>query len=213
MKTPLIFACLVLAAGAAAQSKIAADGSATSRGWPLGDAEIRQAIEQSGNAPFDLADARISSPPDFRTRAPHPQLELLRIERTPEPSLLVASLRCRVRADCRSFMVEFSAPNLAHDHGEKDVKLLPQHRSRRSTKAAKVNGDRAILVSPREMALLVIEEDSLRIIEPVRPGKSARLGETVRVTDPVTHRSLLAEVTGPGTVRPLVPASHVEAVR
>ena len=135
------------------------------------------------------------------------------MEPAPEPSLLMASLRCRVRADCRSFLVELSVPKLAHDHGQKDVTLLAPDSYLRARKAAMVSADRAILVSPRKMALLVIEEGGLRITEPVRPGKAARLGETVRVTDPVTHRSLLAEVIGPGTVRPCAPAFHAEAAR
>ena len=213
MKLAFVITCILLAAGSAAQNKIAADGSVRLGGWPLGDAEIRQAIEQSGIAPFDVADARISSPPDFRTRARHPQLELLHMERTPDPSLLLASLRCRVRADCRSFLVELSVPNLARDHGRKDVTLLSHDKYRGITKAAMVIADRAILVSPREMALLVIEEESVRITQPVRPAKSARLGETVRVTDPVTHRSLLAEVIGPGMVRPRAPVAYAEAAR
>ena len=55
-KATLMFACLVLAGGAAAQSKIAEAG-ATLGGWPLREAEIRQVIEQSGSAPFDVAPA------------------------------------------------------------------------------------------------------------------------------------------------------------
>jgi hypothetical protein len=52
------------------------------------------------------------------------------------------------------------------------------------------------------LALLVIEGDGIRITQPVMPLKSARLGEVVLVSDPQTHRSSLAQVSGNGMLRP-----------
>ena len=52
------------------------------------------------------------------------------------------------------------------------------------------------LVRPRVPASLVIESEAIRIQLRVVPLRAAALGETVRVLDPVTHRVLLAQVTG-----------------
>jgi flagella basal body P-ring formation protein FlgA len=52
------------------------------------------------------------------------------------------------------------------------------------------------------MAVLVIDGDGFRITQPVMPLRGARLGELVRVTDPLTHRSLVGRVSGKGMLRP-----------
>jgi flagella basal body P-ring formation protein FlgA len=59
-----------------------------------------------------------------------------------------------------------------------------------------------VLIQPGRMAVLVIDGDGFRITQPVMPLRRARLGELVRVTDPLTHRSLVARVSGKGMLRP-----------
>jgi flagella basal body P-ring formation protein FlgA len=55
-----------------------------------------------------------------------------------------------------------------------------------------------ILVKPGRMALLVIDGDGLRITQPVLPLRQGRFGERVKVSNPQSHRSWLARVSGEG---------------
>ena len=208
MKTILSYVCLLFSAALWAQSK-STGASGAAMGWRLKNSDVLRVVEQSArSAEIDLTGARISFSPDFRTRSARPQLELLRIARTANPHLLLASLRCRAQAECRSFMVEI----LLSRPGEKDAgnitSPMKSHRAAGGTRGAK--RDEPVLVAPGRVALLLSEEDGVRITEEVRPARPAHLGEVVRVADTTTHRWLRAQVTGPGAVR-LVKAAHADA--
>ena len=195
--------CLALAIPIAAQSTGGLPGDVVIIGWPLENARILQAIGQSpAAARFDLTGAQITSPPDFTTRTRHPQLELMRIERQPGAGLLLASLRCRTRAECRSFLVEIALRG-----------TLPSPQGSMRTDEGAAKHELPVLVSPRERARLVMEEDGVRIIEPVRAVQSGRMGDIVRVVDPATHRSIAAEVVGRAIVRPLAEATRAKEAR
>jgi len=202
VKSAVIFAWLLSAAVASAQNpgpRAASAGVAGETGWPLDVKAIRDAISRSQLfQPFDLAGAQISAPPDFTTRTARPQFDVIAVAGSHKHHL-IAILRCRERADCRSFLVEIALAASARDPRENVF------RTGLSKTAPAVNPAKAsekFLVDPRHLAMLVIEEDGLRITEPVRPAKRAGLGERVQVTDAATHRSLFAQVAGPGLVRP-----------
>src|SRR5579884_3355540 len=156
---PAIVIVLLFAAGALAQSVPAARADASSRGFPLQDAEIRQTIERSGAAAFDLTAAQISSPPGFRTRVNNPELQLIGIARTYDPSVLMARIRCRQQADCRSILVEISISREAQKQAAKaQTEQVPKRRA-----AATQLADEPVLVAPGRTTLLVIEEAGMRI--------------------------------------------------
>jgi hypothetical protein len=211
MKTAFIL-LLMFAPGVPAQNSAVASGNTAQSGWPLQNADICRGIENSAEATqFQMADARISSPPDFRTRVPHPQFELTSIARTSDLHLLMASLRCRVRSECRSFLVAISLAGM----GDHDAAQLLTRLARRpgATRRQRVSSDGPILISPQRVALLVIEEDGLRITQAVQPSRPARLGEVVGVLDRASHRSLLARVIGPGKLAPVAQKPRLEAAR
>jgi hypothetical protein len=172
---------------------------AARRRWPL-DSNIVRSVAQQMIPDVDLSQALVVPPPDFTTQARDPQLELKRIQESPEQGRLFVTLRCRERSACGSFVVELILPNaqvLDASHRKKLVLMVGPHKPGISSASG------PILVHPHTIATLVIEEDELRITESVLPAKRARLGETVRVVDPATHHSMLAAVAGPGLLRPV----------
>jgi flagella basal body P-ring formation protein FlgA len=57
-------------------------------------------------------------------------------------------------------------------------------------------------VKPGVTAWLVSENQGMRITQTVMPMARARAGEMVRVSDPLTHQILLAQVSGERLLRP-----------
>ena len=167
-------------------------------GWPLETETVRRTLAQSKlTYQLDFSQARIALPTGFTTVVPDPKLEVTGISSNSDRFSLLARIRCRERLACGRFLVEivFSVP--AGGVRSREQKLA-------SGKAAEpglwsVAGP--VLVQPGRMALLVIDGDGFRIIQAVMPLKRARLGELVRVSDPLTHRSLVAQVSGDGTLR------------
>lgn len=167
-------------------------------GWPLETKAVRRTLASSKlTHPLDLSQARITLPPGFTTVAPDPQLEVTALKPSSDHLRLLAQMRCRERAACGSFLAEivFSVP--ADGVRSRELKLA----SEKVAEPSRLSVAGPVLVQPGRMALLVIEGEGFRMIEPVMPFKRARLGELVRVSDPWTHRCLVAQVSGDGMLR------------
>ena len=179
-------------------------------GWPLKVESVLQAVQQLPRAGrIEWSRARIIAPPEFTTLAPDPKLELLNVRRDGGGSgagnALLVSLRCRERALCGSFQVEVLFSDAQGDlaRGPK-----PASWSQKARPAAGLQSSAPELVRPGKIALLVIEENGVRISEPVMPSRRAGLGDVVQVSDPVTHRRLLARVTAAGMLDPADPVTR-----
>jgi len=168
------------------------------QGWTLEIEAVRSALAGSHLAhQFDFSQARITLPEDFTTVALHPQFEVTALKPSVGAPGLRAQMRCRDRSACASFVAEIALSDLASADKVSQVlpakAIMPGHSNVYSG---------PVLVHTGHLAMLVIEGDGFRIIQPVMPLKPARLGELVRVSDPLTNRSLVAQVTGNGVLRP-----------
>jgi hypothetical protein len=165
-------------------------------GWPIEAEAVRQTLAQSKFAhQLDFSQARITLPAGISTALPHPQFEVTAFKPGEGNRGWRARMRCRT--GCQSFLVEI-APSHSASVGGTHPALVAAF----SPRALKVmSGSGPILVQPGRLALLVIDGDGFRITQPVMPLRRARLGELVRVTDPLSRRSLFARVSGKGTLR------------
>lgn len=195
---------LLLIAGLLAMVSASAAVTGPANGWPLNTESIKDAARHELLArKLDPSRAQIFPPPEFTTRRPNPELELRSIQENRERNVLFAVFRCRERRACGSFLVEIRLADPSVREAKQRTLLTTFSLSDNGGREVTSTGAREpALVQPRIPAWLVIEQGGLRITEPVWPLKPARLGEVVRVNDPVTHRSMLAEVTGPGLLRP-----------
>jgi hypothetical protein len=167
-------------------------------GWPLQTENITRTFSHSKfTRALDFSKAKIVLPPGFTTAIANPQFEVTAVNSSSEHQRQLVSMRCRKRGACGSFLVElWNVPAEGVPSGE--LKLAYEKVSEPSLSSA----PGPVLVRPGRLALLVIEGDGIRITQPVMPLKLARLGELVRVSDPRTHRSWLAQVSGNGLLRP-----------
>jgi hypothetical protein len=167
-------------------------------GWPIEIAAVRQTLARSKfSQQRDLSRADISLPADFSTAIPNPALEVTNVRLVAGNRAVLVSLRCRERAACGSFLAEIAV----HDRSADEARTLSSVGGF-SPPAPKVVAESGpVLIQPGRAALLVIDGGGFRITEPVMPLKRARLGETVRVADPRTHRQWLAQVSGDGVLR------------
>ena len=166
-------------------------------GWPLEAGAVRRTLARSNlTHALDFSQATITVPAGFTTAVPNPKLEVGAVNSSPDHLRLLAQMRCRERAACGSFLAEivFSVPAV----GVRSRELMA---SEKVTEPNLSSGAGPVLVQPGRMALLVIDGDGFRITQPVMPLKRARLGELVRVSEPLTHRLLMAEVSGEGMLR------------
>jgi hypothetical protein len=211
MKLALIAGYLFVTVSASAQQPPASPGPSAqiitrSSDWPVDVQRVRAIVLQ--NLPereFDVMQARIELPPDFTTRTQNPQLELRRIQEEGECGTLFVTMRCRDRRECGSFLVEIKLPKVmlgGRDEKTAELSGISFPSTAVLWNALVSKGSEPALVQPRTPARLVIEYDGLRITESVLPLKGGRLGEVVRVNDATTHHSMLAEVAGPGLLRP-----------
>jgi hypothetical protein len=172
-------------------------------GWPLDREAVRQALIQSKLAPqFVFLPAQIALPSNFSTRTLHPQLEILSLARSQDQHSLLARVRCRVRSSCGTFLAEISFPD---SFTNTSINFSPGHEAvghaiRTKIPTLPLRGP--VLVHPGTPALLIIQGDGFKISQRVMPLKRGHLGELVRISDPMTHRSRLAEVTGSGMLGP-----------
>lgn len=165
--------------------------------WSLEAETIRRTLASSRlTYSFDLSQARIMLPAGFTTEAPNPQLEVTALRPNPDYRRLTALMRCRERAACGSFLAEI---------------LLSATACKKILETSLSSEAAPVLVHPGHLALLAIEGDGFRITEAVMPLKRARLGELVRVSDPLTHRSRAAQVSGEGMLRTLTAKGKEEA--
>jgi hypothetical protein len=166
-------------------------------GWPVEAEAVRHALSRAGFAHLDFSQARVTLPANFSTAVPDPDLELMTLR--PGGDGWLARMRCRERSACASFLVEIavSGPALV---GGTLARPVVGASFRRQLELRPASGP--LLVEPGRRALLVIEGDGFRITQPVMPLKRGRLGDLVRVSDPLTRRSLIARVSGKGIVRP-----------
>jgi hypothetical protein len=203
LKFFLIVVCLLVVGTAPAQQPLTKfDISPQGPSYrPLDIASIRATLQNSlVLRGFDLTQAQIVPPADFTTRTPTPRLELRHIAESPGGEALFVTLRCQERKQCGSFLAQVVLPSAtANPRAAKELEGL--HRTSSSTVIG--TSTAPALVQPHIAAQLVIEEDGLQISELVLPRKRAALGEVVPVRDPRTHRSMLAEVVGPGLLRPV----------
>jgi len=167
-------------------------------GWPLEADTVRRTLARSNlTHALDFSQAKITLPAGFTTAVPDPKLEVTAVNSSPDHLRLLAQMRCRDRAACGSFLAEivFGVPVVGVR--SRELKLGPEKVT--EPNLSSVAGP--VLVQPGRMALLVIDGNGIRITQPVMPLKRARLGELVRVSEPLTHRFLVAEVSGEGMLR------------
>jgi hypothetical protein len=172
-------------------------------GWPIDIEAVRRTVMRSALAgKFNFPQMRIMLPADLTTARSSPQFEVTAITPTPDRLGLFARVRCRERAACGSFLAEIvsSVPGvLAKWRGPRSELLASAGSFKQTIDSATFPGP--VLVQPGRLALLMIEGEGFRITEPVMPLKGARLGEFVRVSDPKSQRSWLAQVAGSGQLR------------
>jgi flagella basal body P-ring formation protein FlgA len=172
-------------------------------GWPIDREAVQRTVMRSGLAgKFNFSQMRILLPADLTSARSSPQFEITAITPTPDHLRLFARVRCRERAACGSFLAEivFSAPGtIAKRRGPRSEILASAVCFKQRIESATFSGP--VLVRPGRLALFEIEGEGFRITQPVMPVKGARLGELVRVSDPKSHRSWLAQVAGSGQLR------------
>lgn len=177
-------------------------------GWPLQTEAVRQALVRSDWAPqLDFSRANLALPAGLATAARHPQFEVAALTPSADHVHLRAQMRCVERTACGSFLVEIELR--APAGGLRPNEFKPA--SARVAQPRIVPSADRVLVHPRRMALLVITGDGYRITQSVMPLRRGRLGELVRVADPLTHRSLVAQVSGEGELRPADATTKKEA--
>lgn len=169
-------------------------------GWPIQLEVLRRTLARSKLAgPLDFSQARITLPPGLSTAVPDPQFEVTALTPGEDGRDWMARMRCRERKACGSFLAELTVSDPASIGGTRPA-LVPAAFFPRRLKLMSESGP--FLVQPGRMAVLVIDGDAFRITQPVMPLRRARLGELVRVSDPLTHRSVVARVSGNGMLRP-----------
>jgi hypothetical protein len=169
-------------------------------GWPVEAEAVRRTLAQSKlTRQLDFSQARITLPAGLSTALPYPRFEVAAFTPDEGNRRWLARMRCRERTECGSFLAEIamSGPTSV---GRARQALIAAAFYPRALKLISKSGP--VLIQPGRIAVLVIDGNGFRITQPVMPLRRARLGELVRVTDPLTHRCLVARVSGKGMLRP-----------
>ncbi len=177
-------------------------------GWRLDrDRVARTLAKYAEDRGFDLKSARIDTPSEFATRRPDPQFDVVRIMEDRVHQVAVAEMRCHDRSACGHFLTRVFFPEWRSESkmSRKQFGSYSPEAARGASTRKFVPVSGPALVVPGRPALLMIEEDGLKITEPVQAQRRAGLGELVRVRDGAGHRWLLAEVVGEGLLRPVKP--------
>jgi len=163
-------------------------------GWPLETETLRRTLAHSQlTDAIDFSRVKIVLPPGFTTLTRDPQFEVTALNYGSDGHQLQASMRCLDRTACGSFLAEvLNVP--ADSVPWRGLKPINQKLAGPSLSS----GAGPVLVHPGHLAMLVIEGDGFRITQSVMPHKPARLGDVVRVSEPRTHRSWIARVSGDG---------------
>ena len=151
-------------------------------GWPISPERIRDAA-QVLRPQVDWSQAHIV-PSALAIRVPDAKLRASEIRPGRNPRALMVRLLCRDRTLCAPFWAEaiFDEPvNVLHSP---------------NTLSVQPEQARPPLVRPGRSAMLVSDDNGLRITMRVMPLKRAGLGESVQVFDPFTRRTFLAQVQG-----------------
>jgi hypothetical protein len=170
-------------------------------GWPVDPNTVRRVLQNTRvEEGFELGKAQIVLPDGVRTRTPNAALEVVNILRTPDPRTLIAHVQCSQRSECARFVVQILLPSSAA------LTSVGQTLYRAGIRREPIGGmppaSAAFLVQAGRRAVLVVDFNNLKITQLVIPLKRGRAGDVVRVTNPTTHRVLVAEVVGPGLLRP-----------
>jgi hypothetical protein len=168
--------------------------------FPIEPQAIMQVLKDSiAGREIDFSRAQIRVPAGFGASVPKPQLELLGLSRGFDRTTLIARLRCRERSACGRFVAEITLPD--SDKPVNSDSIIAGH-SLSAFRSRSPVASGPFLVRPGVTAWLVSENQGMRITQTVMPMAKARVGEVVRVSDPVTHRILLAQVAGERLLRP-----------
>jgi hypothetical protein len=168
---------------------------------------VRRTVSRSELArKFDPSEIGIVLPANFTTARPNPQIEVTAITPSPDRFRLHARLRCRERKACGSFQAEIVLSDRTSGVMASRLALTVEKpegaiSSKNAVRDTLLLDPGPVLVKPGHLALLMIEGEGFRITQPVMPLKRASLGEWVRVSDPRTHHSWLAQVSGTGQLR------------
>jgi hypothetical protein len=167
--------------------------------FPIEPEAIMQVLKDSiAGREVDFSRAQIRVPAGFGASVPKPQLELLGLSQGFDPATLIARLRCRERSAYGRFVAEITLPADKPVNGGSRIARHSSNAFR--SRPPVVMGP--FLVRPGVTAWLVSENQGMRITQTVMPMARARTGGMVRVSDPVTHRILLAQVAGERLLRP-----------
>jgi hypothetical protein len=171
--------------------------------FPIEPEAVKEALKDSmAGRRIDFSRAEIRVPGGFFSRTRKPDLELLGLTQGFDRMTLIATLRCRERSACGRFIAEITLPD--RDNPLNGDSLVAKRHSKilhtRALPSPAITGP--FLVQPGTMAWLIIEDSGIKITQTVMPLKKARAGEIVRVSDPVMHRVLLAQVAGERLLRP-----------
>ena len=166
--------------------------TAVRRSWPLDDASIKRALVRAGTVnSSELSRAQIVSPAGYTTFTPHPHFDVLRTRAESDGGVFV-EMRCHQRLACGNFAVEI--------HCTSKAERLCNVASKRPPTISRAP-IRPVLVRAGRPALLVIEQDGLKITETVIPEKRGSMGDCLRVRHPPSRGFLQAQVTGEGLLR------------
>jgi hypothetical protein len=168
---------------------------AAGESWPIAAEAVRAAASEFRPA-VDWSHAVIKFRSQLRARTENARLRATGIEAGRGPNSIAVRMECRRVSDCAPFWAEmvFQGPEWSSMPGSAQANPAPATRS--GTTPAK-----APLVRPGLPALLLSQENGLRVSMRVMPLKRAAMGETVKVLDPETHRRFLARVDGANRVR------------
>src|SRR5579864_336600 len=153
-------------------------------GWPVSTDSIRS-VAQAFRPSIDWAQAEVVFPSEVATRTPGARLRANELRTGRNPRTLMVCVECRNRHDCAPFWAEMRFSRSVEKPMQS--KLEPAHLELQSA---------TTLVRPGRRAFLLFAENGLQISMRVLPLKRAALGETVKVLDPATHRTFLAQVRG-----------------
>src|SRR5579864_6866303 len=152
-------------------------------GWPVSPDSIRSAA-QGFRPSIDWTQAEVVFLPEVATRNPRAPLRASELRTGRNPRTLMLRVECS-RRDCAPFWAEMRFSEAVERPTQS--KLEPAQ--------LELQGATALVRSGRP-AVLLFDENGLRISMRVLPLKRAALGETVKVLDPATHRTFLAQVRG-----------------
>jgi hypothetical protein len=156
-------------------------------GFPIEIDALRRALAEYKPLPAGFTVPEISIPEEVVMRTKNVILRVVRVEPGSDAHTAMAFVRCETRKDCGTFVVGLQFSDRVHWTGIESrpvVKTLVRAPIQNS------------LVHPGRRAVLVLDEDGLRITVPVFPLRRAAMGESVRVLDKVSRRTYVARVCG-----------------